>query len=488
MKIVLMFLSVVLINCAHAHNLQQKLDKQWELYEQTRQALLTQVQKTSLPPAQRAISRADWEKMVNPTGEWAFEAKDIEELKKWQQARIDQAYQKALKDSVIDLNQVRQKKQAAQFCADFPKGGMLHVHDSGTLDRQTVHDLVSSRNPSLQIDKLLAKFNDPNSGSILYDNEKVWLNDHINVPYYLSLSPVDQKQFEEYFFLPPGNHPFPRFEAVFSFISLVSRDYAAYEKILLDFAKRSAKQKLIYVELREAVHPIFAPLLKKIEKDYGVTIRVNRAYFRVASIEKLDQQTQELLAEAQQPWVVGIDFLANEDGNSALDKGQLLYGSVLHANLTGKSKLRRTMHSGEIGDKRNPRDAIIMGAERLGHAVLLIEDPVTLEYAALKRIPVEINLSSNLRLTHIKSMKNHPFLHYLRLGIPISLSTDDEGIFDSSINMDCELAITESNITYAELRQMSVNSIETSFASDADKKMLLTKLNKSLGKFEKSWR
>lgn len=487
MKNLVVLVAFFTASCASGLNLQQKLDRQWELYGKARETLLIQVQKTSLPPAQRVISRATWEDIVTPKGEWVLSAQDLAELKKSQQQRIDQAYQKAVQESFIDLSKIRKKNLAAPFCAEFPKGGLLHIHDSGTLDRQTVSDLLNTKNPQMKIPDLLKKFNDPNSGSILYANEKKWLADHSSTNQFLSLSWDDQKTFKEFYILPPGKHPFPRFEAVFSFISLVSRDIPTYEKILWDFAKRAASEKVIYVELREAVHPAFSTILEKIEKDLGVTIRVNQAFFRTASIEDLDQKTEALLNTPQQPWVVGIDFLANEEGNSSLDKGQLLYGSVLQANIAGKSKLRRTMHSGEIGDVRNPRDSIIMGAERLGHAVKLADDPVSLEYAAQLKIPVEVNLSSNLQLTEVKSISTHPFLNFLRLGLPISLSTDDEGIFDIDINSECVLAIKESNITYAELKQMSINSIETSFASDSDKKLLRTKLDKSLVAFEVRW-
>ena len=488
MKIFLLLLPLILINCAHASiPLEQKLNKQYELYDQARSALLTQVQKTSLPPAQRVISRADWENMITLKGEWAIDAKDIAELKKSQQERINQSYQKALHDSVIDLDKIRKKHQSVNFCADLPKGGMLHIHDSGTLNRQTVHNLVTRKNPQLKIPDLLNKFNAPNSGSILYSDEKSWLEQRANNSTYSALPNIDQAQYKDFFTLPYGKHPFPRFEAVFSFISLVANDVPTYEEILWDFAQRASREKVIYAELREAVYPAFAPILQKIEKDLGVMIRVNRAYFRIMSIEDLDKKAQELLAEKQQPWVVGIDILANEDGNPAFEKGQLLYGSVLQANLAGKSTLHRTMHAGEIGDVRNPRDAMIMGAERLGHGVLLVQDPVALEYASRLRMPVEINLSSNLQLTYVPSVASHPYLNYLRLGLPVSLSTDDEGIFDTDINRECELTITQSNVTYAELKQMSINSIETSFASASDKKLLRAKLDKSFAQFEAKW-
>ncbi|MBL7669829.1 MAG: hypothetical protein JNM39_05035 [Bdellovibrionaceae bacterium] len=94
------------------------------------------------------------------------------------------------------------------------------------------------------------------------------------------------------------------------------------------------------------------------------------------------------------------------------------------------------------------------------------------------------NTSSNLRLTNLAAISEHPFLNYLRLGLPVSLSTDDEGIFETDINHECELAISQTDITYAEFKQMAFNSIQTSFASAADKKTLLDKLILKFEDFE----
>ncbi len=133
---------------------------------------------------------------------------------------------------------------------------------------------------------------------------------------------------------------------------------------------------------------------------------------------------------------------------------------------------------------RNSRDAIIMGVDRLGHGVLLAEDIVTLEYAAKMQQPVEVNLSSNLRLTKISQVSEHPFLKYLRLGLAVSLSTDDEGIFETDINHECELAVNQTDISYTEVKQLAFNSIQTSFANEKDKSALKIQLIESFSKFE----
>jgi adenosine deaminase len=146
------------------------------------------------------------------------------------------------------------------------------------------------------------------------------------------------------------------------------------------------------------------------------------------------------------------------------------------------------MHAGELGDPRNPRDALLLGAERIGHGVKLHDDPVALEYARKLGLGVEINLVSNIRLRAARAIEEHPFLDYLRLGLGVSLSTDDEGMEDTSMNHECEEAVTHTNVTEAELKKMTENSIETSFADQATRAGLLVQLRASWARFESRWK
>jgi adenosine deaminase CECR1 len=489
--------SLLIFFFAHAFaqpspSLETKLQKQWDHYQTAQQLILNQMQKTELPIADRAVTRDVWENILNPKDDSALNAQDLTELRQSQRQRIDKARKKAIVDSLIHLDDFRKLPDSERqtridaFCAQIPKGGMLHIHPGGTLNRQTVQELITKNNPMMNFKDLMTEMDTTSGNVILYENEKQWLGTFTPPTSYLGLSEADQNHVQDFLFLPPGKHPFPRFNAVFYFLDYAITDWPSYEKALLDFAKRAVREGVSYVEFTDGVAPEFFTILQKIKDETGLIIRVNASFNRRKSLEKLDDDTKALLTAPANPWVVGIDFLDNEDGNPALEKGQGLYGTVLAAVRNGQSQLHRTMHAGEIGDVRNPRDAMILGAERLGHGVRLNEDPVALEYAARHHVAVEVNLSSNLRLTSVAKFSEHPFLDYLRLGVPVSLSTDDEGIFDTDIQQECVHAVTETDVTYAELKQMAVNSIETSFANDTDKAQLKSRLLNDFLQFEKA--
>ena len=123
---------------------------------------------------------------------------------------------------------------------------------------------------------------------------------------------------------------------------------------------------------------------------------------------------------------------------------------------------------------------------RIGHGVLLRDDPILLEYNRRQRIPMVMNLASNWQLNAIEDdqFQNHPFLDKIRLGIPIALSTDDEGMFHTDIAHECVLAVQNTDIQYSELKQISYSSVEALFAEESLKSRLLEKLDAKFEAFE----
>jgi len=473
---------------ATSQTLSDKLVAQWKLFAAAQAYLVNQVQRQDLPAPQKLIPRQQWESMLFLGGPLAITSKDLSELQGSQKKRILQAKNLNRLNSKFDLDIVRSKKTSSLFCAAVPKGGMLHIHPSGTLDRVTASGLLQSLNPKLDIASVLNDVEASEGNVTLLPTEKSWLQSVPQNSNYLTLNAQDQQHFESFLFLPSGKQAFSRFNGVFEFIGFALPDWASYDQVLLNFAQKAVREGVSYVEFTTGAGPNLYAHLSTLEKKTGLTIRINNSFNRTEDPITLGQKFEKLLSAPPNSYLVGIDFLDNEETNPAFEKGQQLYGEALSANLSGKSTLHRTMHAGEIGDVRNPRDAMIMGAQRLGHGVNLAKDPIALEYAIKIQEPVEINISSNLRLTDVDSVATHPFLEYLRLGLPVSLSTDDEGIFEIDIKHECVIAVDQTDMSYNEFKQMAFNSIKTSFASDADKNILLNKLTQQFDSFESSFK
>ena len=85
---------------------------------------------------------------------------------------------------------------------------------------------------------------------------------------------------------------------------------------------------------------------------------------------------------------------------------------------------------------------------------------------AFKHVMVEINLTSNDVILGVTGY-DHPFPIYRRYGVPVSLSTDDEGVSRIDLTHEYVRAVETYGLTYADLKKMVRTSIEHSFLSGA---------------------
>jgi len=478
-----------------ALNLDEKLSREYLRYEKAQQLVLARYKDDKLPLEKQKISRTEWEQILSPQPEETFTTSDLNELSERQKHQIAAARDTAIKASTINFSKWRAlpaekaQKSIRQFCEAAPKGGMLHIHPWGSLNRKTFRSLLTRSNPVVPAETLHRNLSNPQGLAYLYPVEAAWLKALPAKSSFLALTDTDRERLVLMGVLPPGTHSFERFEAVFNFVALVmGGNWDSITTAYEDFAERATRAGVQYVEFTEAISPEDLPryekLADRLATKYGLTVRFNIAYFRTRSVESQNEAVMAMLKKMDSPLITGIDLLASELNAPTLETGQAIYGPVLAANAENGRRWRRTMHAGEHGDVRNTRDALLLGAERLGHGVRLIETPLVMQYAANRKIPVEINLTSNLKLRAVSDIRDHPYLSYLRLGMPVSLSTDDEGIFEIDINDECVLAVAQTDLTYSEFREMAFNSIRTSFAPEKLMQQMLQELRNRFEQFE----
>lgn len=137
-------------------------------------------------------------------------------------------------------------------------------------------------------------------------------------------------------------------------------------------------------------------------------------------------------------------------------------------------KVHITLHAGELAPGLVPpqgltfhiREAVEKGhAERIGHGVdVMDEDHATelLQEMAQRKVMVEINLTSNDVILGVKG-KDHPLATYMKFGVPVALSTDDEGVSRSDMSMEYLKGALEQGLTYVQLKTMARTSLEHAF-------------------------
>jgi hypothetical protein len=137
-------------------------------------------------------------------------------------------------------------------------------------------------------------------------------------------------------------------------------------------------------------------------------------------------------------------------------------------------KVHIALHAGELAESLvkpedlsfHIRSSVERGhAERIGHgaSVMLERDPLGLmKEMAAKNVVVEINLTSNDQILGI-SGDEHPLPIYMKYGVPVAISTDDEGVARSDMTHEYLRAVEGYHLSYAELKRMTRDSLEHSF-------------------------
>ncbi len=144
--------------------------------------------------------------------------------------------------------------------------------------------------------------------------------------------------------------------------------------------------------------------------------------------------------EAGEPSVVAFGIGGDEAGGPP----ELFRGTFEKVRAAG---LRVTVHAGETTGPESIWGALrALGAERIGHGLACFRDVELMEHLKRERIPLECCPTSNLRTGALRThtggddLAKHPVVEYVRHGVPLTLNTDDPGIFDCTLNSEYALA------------------------------------------------
>ncbi len=183
-----------------------------------------------------------------------------------------------------------------------------------------------------------------------------------------------------------------------------------------------------------------------------------------------------LLIEAD-PRVVGLNLVAPEDDPSALATYETQMEQLrFFADRFGPVPI--SLHAGELTlglvHPRHLRSHIrqaveIAGARRIGHGVAIAyeqdAEQLLLDMAR-KQVAVEINLTSNEQILGVQGNR-HPFAVYRSYGVPMTISTDDQGVSRGDLTHEYQRAVETYDLSYDELVHLSRNALHFAFIQGA---------------------
>jgi adenosine deaminase len=128
-----------------------------------------------------------------------------------------------------------------------------------------------------------------------------------------------------------------------------------------------------------------------------------------------------------------------------------------------QNRLHLTPHAGEVAGPESVWAALECGAERIGHGIRSIEDPVLIHHLRDRQIPLEVSISSNVCTGAVASLASHPVRRLFDAGVPVVLNTDDPPMFHTTLVREYEIAREVFGFSNDELRHTAAQSLRFAF-------------------------
>lgn len=143
--------------------------------------------------------------------------------------------------------------------------------------------------------------------------------------------------------------------------------------------------------------------------------------------------------------------------------------------------LALTAHAGEWAGPESVRDALAVGAVRIGHGVRAVEDPRLVEELARRGIVLEVCPGSNVALGVYPSWREHPVVRLRDAGVPVTVSTDDPPFFHTDMAREYAGLAEAFGWDEDDFAAIARASAEAAFCDEATRRRLLDRLDGRAG-------
>ena len=136
--------------------------------------------------------------------------------------------------------------------------------------------------------------------------------------------------------------------------------------------------------------------------------------------------------------------------------------------------LKAVAHAGEEGPPEYIVQALdILKVDRIDHGVRCSEDQALMQRLAASQMPLTVCPLSNVRLKVYEHMSEHNILKLLEYGLNVTLNSDDPSFFGGYL-LENFMALSEHlDMSEAQATQLARNSINSSFLTEEEKRVLL---------------
>jgi adenosine deaminase len=282
--------------------------------------------------------------------------------------------------------------------------------------------------------------------------------------------------------MPEETRSSQHFLAKFLTIRQFFRSAEVIRRVAREAVEDAAADNVLYMELR-FTPPALSNILRCAYADVigwvceGVTQAMATAAIQVRLIVSVNRHepvaTAEQVLEAalafRQQGVVAFDLAGNERDYPAAP-----FAAVFQrARAEG---LGVTVHAGEWAGAESVKVAVEhLGAQRIGHGIRSVEDPVLLDWLAERGLVLEVCPTSNVHSGAVGHWDDHPLRVLNHSVVPVTINTDDPLVSDICLSDELHVAITRLGMTLADLKKHTRAALNAAFLPVSERQRLLAR-------------
>ena len=146
--------------------------------------------------------------------------------------------------------------------------------------------------------------------------------------------------------------------------------------------------------------------------------------------------------------------------------------------------LRLVAHAGEEGPPAYIWGALdVLKVARIDHGVQSEKDEQLMARLTNEQIPLTVWPLSDLKLCVVKDLADHNLPRLLKAGLKVMINSDDPAYFGGYVNENYTQLFAATGMGADEAYQLARNSLEASFASDAQKSEWIARLDQTFARF-----
>lgn len=169
--------------------------------------------------------------------------------------------------------------------------------------------------------------------------------------------------------------------------------------------------------------------------------------------------------------VCAIDLAGDEAGYPPMTQATLFERAT-------RCGMPYTIHAGESAGAESIKEALLLGAKRIGHGVRVREDSDLMRYCARCGVGLELCLTSNIHTHAADGWENHPMRDYFDAGLKVTCNTDNPTISNTDMYREYVILHARFGFGIRELEQLALNAVDISFATAEEKRFLKEKIRK----------